>query len=166
KDKELGGGLIPLQDWYAPSLTSNREAGLGQWEIDDVVSLLRAGISKRGAVFGPMAQVVHDSLQYLTDADARAMAVHLKSLAQGAAPAEPGQVRPTEEQGRAAYEAGAKLYDTHCKSFHQANGAGLPPPYPPLANNQAISMEFAVNPIRMVLFGGFPPATNSIHARP
>ena len=31
--------------------------------------------------------------------------------------------------------------------------------YPPLANNQAINMEFSVNPIRMVLFGGFPPST-------
>ena len=38
-------------------------------------------------------------------------------------------------------------------------GAGIPPAYPPLANNQAINMAFAVNPIRMVLFGGFPPAT-------
>jgi len=159
KDKELAGGLIPLQDWYAPSLTSNREAGLGQWDQDDVIALLRDGISRRGAVFGPMAQVVHDSLQYMTQADARAMAVYLKSLSQGGIPAEPLQVRPTEEQSRLAYEAGAKLYDTHCKACHQPNGTGIPPPYPPLANNQAISMEFAVNPIRMVLFGGFPPST-------
>jgi mono/diheme cytochrome c family protein len=161
KDKELGGGLIPLQDWYAPSLTSNREAGLGQWDLADVVALLRDGISRRGAVFGPMAQVVHDSLQYMTEADGRAMAVYLKSLAQGGAPEEPLQVRPTEEQARRAYEEGAKLYDTHCKSCHQANGAGIPPPYPSLANNQAINMEFAVNPIRMVLFGGFPPSTRN-----
>src|SRR6516165_9882599 len=28
------GGLIPLQNWYAPSLTSNKEAGLGDWSID------------------------------------------------------------------------------------------------------------------------------------
>jgi len=36
---------------------------------------------KRGVVFGPMAQVVHDSLQYITEADTQAMAVYLKSLA-------------------------------------------------------------------------------------
>jgi mono/diheme cytochrome c family protein len=78
KDKELSGGLIPLQDWYAPSLTSNREAGLGQWEVEEVVALLRTGISKRGVVFGPMAQVVHDSLQYITEADTQAMAVYLE----------------------------------------------------------------------------------------
>jgi len=159
KEKEFGGGLIPLQDWYAPSLTSNREAGLGQWEIADVVDLLRNGNSKRGAVFGPMAQVVHDSLQYITEADTRAMAVYLKSLAQAAATEELSQIRPTEAQSKAAYEAGAKLYDTHCKSCHGVNGVGVPSAYPPLENNQAINMQFAANPIRMVLFGGFPPAT-------
>jgi mono/diheme cytochrome c family protein len=159
KDKELAGGLIPLQDWYAPSLTSNREAGLGQWATEDVVALLRTGISNRGVVFGPMAQVVHDSLQYITEADTQAMAVYLKSLATTDAPADPGQLRRTEEQGRASYESGAKIYEKHCRSCHGTNGLGVPPMYPPLANNQAINMEFAVNPIRMVLFGGFPPST-------
>ena len=159
KDKELSGGVIPLQDWYAPSLTSNREAGLGQWDIADVVSLLRTGISNRGVVFGPMAQVVHDSLQYLTEADTQAMAVYLKSLATTGAPEDPAQVRSTEGQSRAAYDAGARIYDKQCKNCHGGNGQGVPPMYPPLANNQAISMEYSVNPIRMVLFGGFPPST-------
>ena len=31
------GGLIPMQNWYAPSLTSNKEAGLGDWSIDEIV---------------------------------------------------------------------------------------------------------------------------------
>ena len=165
KDKELAGGLIPLQDWYAPSLTSNREAGLGQWDTADVVSLLNAGISNRGVVFGPMAQVVHDSLQYLTEADTHAMAVYLKSLATTGAPDDPNQVRTTESQSRASYESGAKIYDKHCKSCHGGSGQGLAPVYPPLANNQAISMEFSVNPVRMVLFGGFPPSTR-LNPRP
>jgi mono/diheme cytochrome c family protein len=159
KDKQFAGGLIPLQDWYAPSLTSNREAGLGQWQIADVVALLHTGVSDRGVVFGPMAQVVHDSLQYITEADTQAMAVYLKSLAHAGAPEDPAQIHPTEGQSKASFEAGAKLYDTHCKSCHGAAGAGVPPAYPPLANNQAIAMTFAVNPIRMVLFGGFPPST-------
>ena len=165
KDKELSGGLIPLQDWYAPSLTSNREAGLGQWDSADVVSLLNAGISNRGVVFGPMAQVVHDSLQYLTEADTHAMAVYLKSLATTGAPDDPNQVRTTESQSRTSYDNGAKIYDKHCKSCHGGSGQGVQPVYPPLANNQAINMEFSVNPVRMVLFGGFPPSTR-LNPRP
>jgi cytochrome c553 len=160
KDKELSGGLIPLQDWYAPSLTSNREAGLGQWPTEDVVALLRTGVSNRGVVFGPMAQVVHDSLQYISESDTQAMAVYLKSLGTTGAPATPGQMRTTEAQQRASYDSGARLYDKHCKSCHGANGLGVPPMYPPLAENQAINMEYAVNPIRIVLFGGFPPSTH------
>ena len=30
---------------------------------------------------------------------------------------------------------------------------------PPLAGNQAIAMDSPVNPVRIVLFGGFPPST-------
>ncbi len=68
------GGLIPMQEWYAPSLTSNKEAGLGDWTIKDISDLLRTGVSSRGAVYGPMAEVVYNSLQYLSESDIRAMA--------------------------------------------------------------------------------------------
>ena len=83
------GGLIPMQNWYAPSLTSNKESGLGGWSIQEITDYLRTGISSRGAVYGPMAEVVYNSLQYLNDDDTRAMAVYLKSLAQGTSPEKP-----------------------------------------------------------------------------
>ena len=81
------GGLIPMQNWYAPSLTSDKEAGLGDWSLKDIADLLKTGVSAHGAVYGPMADVVYNSLQYLTDADVQAMAVYLKSLAQPSPPA-------------------------------------------------------------------------------
>src|SRR5882724_6997997 len=80
------GGLIPMQNWYAPSLTSNKEAGLGEWSIEEIVDLLRNGVSQRGAVYGPMAEVTFNSLQYLNDADVRTMAIYLKSLGEGSPP--------------------------------------------------------------------------------
>ena len=60
--------------------------GLGDWSIKDIADLLQTGVSQRGAVYGPMAEVVYNSLQYLTDDDIRAMAVYLKSLGQGSPP--------------------------------------------------------------------------------
>jgi len=57
QSKAFEGGLIPMQNWYAPSLTSNKEAGLGEWSIEEIVDLLRNGVSHRGAVYGPMAEV-------------------------------------------------------------------------------------------------------------
>jgi mono/diheme cytochrome c family protein len=160
-EKAFAGGLIPMQNWYAPSLTLNREAGLGNWQTTDIVDLLKAGASVRGAVYGPMAEVVHNSLQYLTDADVQAMAAYLKSLpadegtAGSVAPAGSGQVTAS------VLARGSRIYQAHCASCHQADGQGQPPAYPPLAQNQSIEMESAVNPIRMVLNGGYPPQTTA-----
>jgi mono/diheme cytochrome c family protein len=151
------GGLIPMQNWYAPSLTSNREAGLGDWSIEEISDLLRTGISSKGAVYGPMAEVVYNSLQYLTDEDTRAMAIYLKSLSQNSPqPAVSGV--PTAES-RLLLTLGKTVYDAQCASCHGAQGEGKLPEYPPLAGNQSIQMASAVNPIRMVLNGGFPPGT-------
>jgi mono/diheme cytochrome c family protein len=54
---------------------------------------------------------------------------------------------------------GSQIYQARCAVCHQADGQGEPPAYPPLAQNQSIEMESAVNPIRMVLNGGYPPQT-------
>jgi mono/diheme cytochrome c family protein len=152
------GGLIPMQNWYAPSLTNNKEAGLGDWSIDEIVDLLRTGISARGAVYGPMAEVVYNSLQYLTVEDTRAMAVYLKSIGQNAPPPKATSNVPGTE-GSLLLSLGKTVYDQHCASCHGKNGEGMPPHYPPLAQNQSIQMESAVNAIRMVLNGGYPPGT-------
>ncbi|HZY52109.1 MAG TPA: cytochrome c [Reyranella sp.] len=152
------GGLIPMQNWYAPSLTSNKEAGLGDWNLQEITDYLKTGISARGAVYGPMAEVVYNSLQYMTDADIRAMAVYLKSLGQGSPPGA-ARATVTTSEGSLLLTLGKTIYDRECASCHGAQGLGKPPHYPPLAGNQSIQMSSAVNPIRMVLNGGFPPGT-------
>jgi mono/diheme cytochrome c family protein len=158
QSKAFEGGLIPMQNWYAPSLTSNKEAGLGEWSLDEIVELLRTGISHRGAVYGPMAEVTFDSLQYLNDADVRAMAIFLKSLAQGS-PLETESATMPAAESSLLLHFGETVYEAHCVSCHGADGRGMPPEYPPLAANPSIQMQSAVNPIRMVLNGGFPPGT-------
>lgn len=152
------GGLIPMQNWYAPSLTSNREAGLGDWSIKDITDLLQTGVSMRGVVYGPMAEVVHNSLQYLNDEDTKAMAVYLKGIAEPSPPPAPSSALPTTESSL-LISLGKTVYDKNCASCHGTQGEGKPPHWPPLANNQSIEMQSAVNPIRMVLNGGYPPGT-------
>jgi mono/diheme cytochrome c family protein len=158
QSKAFEGGLIPMQNWYAPSLTSNKEAGLGEWSMDEIVDLLRNGVSHRGAVYGPMAEVTFNSLQYLNDADVRAMAVFLKSLAEGS-PAETETSTVPAAESSLLLNFGQTVYEAHCASCHRSDGGGMPPQYPPLAGNPSIQMQSAVNPIRMVLNGGFPPGT-------
>ena len=45
----LGGGLIPMRNWYAPALTAPEEAGMADWPLEDIVALLRDGVSPRGS---------------------------------------------------------------------------------------------------------------------
>ena len=155
--KAFEGGMIPNQNWYAPSLTSNREAGLGDWSLKDIVDLLQVGVSNRATVYGPMAEVTYNSLQYLTDEDAMAMAVYLTSL-----PKRDAEPPPTSSERLvqpAVMERGRKVYDKQCAICHGGEGKGFPPMYPPLAGNQSITMASPVNSIRMVLNGGYPPGT-------
>jgi mono/diheme cytochrome c family protein len=155
--ESLSGGLIPVLGWYAPSLNADAEAGLGDWRQEHITALLKTGVSPRATVFGPMAEVVSESLQYLSDSDINAMALYLRALpAQGV---KSDFERDTGAQATAFLAAGAKLYDKHCAECHRADGTGMPPGYPPLAGNRALTMEQAVNPIRLVLNGGFAPGT-------
>ena len=147
-----------MQNWYAPSLTSNKEAGLGEWSVGEIARLLRTGVSRRGAVYGPMSEVVFNSTQYLNNADVHAMAIYLKSLGEGSPPGTEVSGIPAPES-KLLMDFGRTVYGTRCASCHGTDGRGMPPDYPPLAGNQSIQMEAAVNPIRMVLNGGFPPGT-------
>lgn len=158
----LSGGLIPMQGWYAPSLTSGAEAGMKDWATDHIVQLLKTGVAPGASVSGPMAEVVKASLQHLTDDDLGAMALYLKTL-QVAPTAKPEPAPAPSpyiaQASEAQLKAGAKLYETHCVDCHQANGSGMAAAYPALAGNRAVTMAQAVNPIRSVLHGGFAPGT-------
>ena len=158
EDSAFAGGLIPLQNWYAPSLTSNQESGLGNWSVPDIAALLKGGTSMRGAVYGPMAEVTHDSLQYLTNADATAIAIYLKSLLEAKAAA--AQQSEIVSVSAKLLATGHSVYESRCAACHRSDGKGMPPAYPPLAGNPSIEMESSVNPLRMVLNGGYPPQTS------
>jgi mono/diheme cytochrome c family protein len=155
----LSGALIPMLNWYASSLTGGAEEGLGKWDVQDVTDLLKTGVSARGAVAGPMAEVVRQSLQHLSTQDVRAMAVYLKSLPQSETAAADNESVPLDDEDRQIVTRGAALYDKHCAECHQASGKGAAPAYPPLAGNRAVVLQSAVNPIRAVLHGGYPPST-------
>jgi cytochrome c553 len=152
---DLAGGLIPAQNWYAPSLAAASEAGVADWPLNDIASLLKTGTSPRASVLGPMAEVVQHSTQHLSDADLNAMAVYLKAL-----PPAPAGAR-TEPPPVAASVAsrGAKLYEQHCAQCHGERGEGVAGAYPRLAGNRAVTMATTANLVQVVLNGGFAPAT-------
>lgn len=151
-DLDLAGGLIPMQNWYAPSLTSPHEAGVGDWDRQHIVSLLKNGVSPRASATGPMAGVVLRSTQYLNDDDLGAMAQFLKELP-AAAPDSSAATAPMPSV------KGAKLYELHCAQCHGDKGQGVPNAYPALAGNRAVLMKSTANLVQIVLSGGYAPAT-------
>ena len=155
---ELSGGLIPLQNWYAPSLASGAEAGMADWSSRDVADLLKTGFTPRGAALGPMAEVVYRSTQHLNDADIAAMAEFLKSLPQ--TPAHRGAPARLDKDVQSHGEA---LYKDNCAACHGAHGEGGTGPqgivYVALAGNRKVLLESPANFIHIVVNGGFPPTT-------
>ena len=161
----LAGGLIPQQNWYAPSLIAAHEAGVADWSPQDIVSLLKTGISSQASVSGPMAEVVLGGTQYLRDADLTAMATYLKSLPPATA-AEPeisvmsgAPAARTRDVSAAFSERGAKIYENNCAQCHGDNGKGVANAYPALAGNRAVNLPQTVNLVQIVLNGGYAPAT-------
>jgi len=151
---DLSGGVIPMQNWYAPSLASRSEASVADWDYAQIEKLLRTGVAPRGTVLGPMAEVVLQSTQYLDDTDAHAMAVFLKALPQH-------ENEPAKALAPSAriLEHGALIYRNNCAQCHGDKGQGVPGAYPALAGNRAVNLPVTANLVQVALGGGFPPST-------
>ncbi|UGB46484.1 cytochrome c [Frateuria edaphi] len=160
-NETLTGGQIPAQNWYAPDLSTHAHGGLEGWGTDDIVTLLRTGQSRKGAAFGPMADVVMQSTQHMHEEDLRAIAVYLQSLPPRPAPANKG----SQVDATALLDRGADVYGRQCASCHGKDGRGVAGVYPPLAGNTSVTEPTGINAIRIVLLGGFSPTT-AAHPRP
>jgi mono/diheme cytochrome c family protein len=150
-DNQGQGYVLPVTQWFAPSLTRTQRSPL------DDQGLLQTGRSAKGFASGPMAEVVLHGTQFLTDADASAMALYLQSRATVAPPAAPiGSVEPGAS---VANRKGAQIYEKHCADCHGKEGQGRNGAYPALAGNPAVLRENSNNLVLMVLQGGYPAAT-------
>jgi mono/diheme cytochrome c family protein len=154
-ESSLDGGLIPVQNWYAPSLANPNEAGVAGWSTQDVVHLLKTGVSAHSSVSGPMSDIVLKGMQYLNDADLTAVATYLKELTPTATLSAP----VTRASAPLASSDGGKLYTRHCAQCHGDDGKGIAGAYPPLAGNRAVTMANTANLAQVVLNGAYPPAT-------
>ena len=158
QDQLLSGALMPMQDWYAPSLMDPSQAGVMHWPAQDVVALLKTGIAPHASVAGPMAEVVAKSTQYWSDADLQATAAYLQSL-----PETPGAPRGKPSQNAQFYQRGEQLFTQHCATCHGAQGEGVAlagaVALPALAGNRAVTMHTSANLVRILLAGGYAPST-------
>ena len=150
---DLQGGLIPVQNWYAPSLASPREASVAAWPKHEVVQLLKTGIAPQGFVMGPMSEVVLNSTQYLSDADLAAMATYLQSLPPPTESDPPPAAVPAAERARRGAVQGP------LRRLPRRARRGRAGRYPALAGSRSVTMRSPANLVHIVLEGGFPPST-------
>lgn len=151
----MAGEHITGQGWYAPPL--DRQA-LSHWQEPELAAFLRHGVSRHGSAYGSMAEVVYTSTQFLTEQDALAMAVYLKTI-EPAAGARPDRRWASRDPASTGIGNGMNLYRQHCAGCHGLDGRGRGLDFPPLAGNRLVTSPSGVNPIRMVLFGGAAPVT-------
>jgi mono/diheme cytochrome c family protein len=156
---DFSGGLMPLVNWYAPSLLSAQETGLAQQSISEIALLLKSGQNVTAVASGPMAEVVQHSTQHWPEADLLAVATYLKEQAQTNSVSAITNKPPITKSSGNFLSLGAKIYEQHCEQCHQAQGQGVTHAYPALAQNRAILLSDPTNLVQAVLYGGYPAAT-------
>jgi mono/diheme cytochrome c family protein len=140
------------ENWYATSLANDVRDGLGDWSLDDVAKYLRSGSNLKAAATGPMAEVIENSTQHLSDADLRAIAVYLKSV--------PGRGAEQKAEGdRERLARGEALYADQCAGCHMENGGGQEHAFPPLRGNALVQAKEPGAMLHMILDGARIAAT-------
>lgn len=140
------------EHWYASDLTKDLRDGLGNWSVNDIAEYLKTGATKTIAAAGPMAEVIKDSTQYLSDGDLHAIAVYLKDA--------PPPKHEDKEDRRAGnvdsrrMMTGAALYQDHCAACHMENGEGQANVFPSLKSNASVQSAKPDTLVHLVLQGG------------
>jgi mono/diheme cytochrome c family protein len=79
-ERYLGGSPGGLRGKRAPNITPDPKTGIGGWSADDIVALLKDGMTPDSDfVGGAMAEIVRNTAR-LTDDDRRAIALYLKAV--------------------------------------------------------------------------------------
>ena len=142
-----------IEGWYAPDISNDRLSTVTHWKVDELAHYLKTGIAPGNVkVFGPMNEVVHDSLAYLSAGDLRSMAIYLKDQPNG----ETEEAVSKAKLPRERLTAGKQIYEDNCSGCHQSNGKGISGSAPALAKNDAVTAGEPYNVI-MAMLDGFAP---------
>jgi mono/diheme cytochrome c family protein len=136
-----------LQGWSAPNITNDPHIGLGGWSQQDVITYLKSGHNRITAATGPMAEVVALSTTFMTEPDARAVALYLKSLL-----GENSGLK-VRRNNDSRLVAGAAIYRDQCSACHGLDGRGVAELFPSLADSSIVRSEDPTTSIRIILRG-------------
>jgi len=160
KGKELAGAEI--QGWLAPNISSNPETGIGSWSSEQLSQYLSQGHAPgRSSAAGPMAEVIENSLQYLTPEDNRALVKYLQSTP--STESNDGihiNLKPSPAMNSSALlpgdqvnSAGRQLFAGDCSGCHQWNGPGKVSEHASLAGSTTVNDPKGRSLVQVILKG-------------
>jgi mono/diheme cytochrome c family protein len=145
------------QGWAAFNITPS-EDGIGEWSDDELAQYLHNGhVPNKYVAGGPMAEVVTDSLRYLSEADIQAMVAYLRTLEPraGDVPTVQAarQARAYIERDEQAATAGETLFENACASCHLPDGRGVGGASSAFIEHSPVRDPRGMNLIRVILNG-------------
>jgi mono/diheme cytochrome c family protein len=146
-----------IAGWYAPALNAANTAPI-KWSADELFAYLRTGLTARhGAAAGSMAEVVHEGLAKLPDADVRAIATLLSPMTSSdAAAVAAGEAKALAfAAGSASHDLdeGAGLYRAACSSCHYNSGSAPSMARPELAFSTSLTLPDPANLVHLIMDG-------------
>lgn len=105
-----------VQGFYAPDISSNFLKNVPLDEFADV--FLKDRMIGGGEVVGPMKEANHDSLQYLTFEDIKAIDVYLVSVK--------SKIPPKKTSTAPGLTQGKEIYEKYCAGCHTTGAGGAP----------------------------------------
>lgn len=149
---ETGSWLAgsPIDEFYAPNISSDKQYGVGGWSQADLVAYLHDdGNLSKGSPYGPMGDMTDHSTSLIPVSDVVDIANYLQTATkpQSTPPGKP------VAGGDASVKAGEAVYSANCAGCHGQAGAGMAPKMVPnLAGNDSIIADPA-NAIGAMLSG-------------
>ena len=139
-----------IRKWSAVNLTQAK-TGLGAWSADDIAKYLNKGfVINHAGTWGPMTEVIVNSMRHLSVEDTKAMGVYIKSLT----PKElPGGTPISEDQTK----AGQPIYKERCAKCHQDSGRGGMFNSPPLVGSAIVQHADPASLINIIIYGANAP---------
>ena len=142
-----------IREWSTANLTQSPQ-GLANWSAEEIAQYLKTGHTDYAGATGPMATVVANSLKYLTDEDAHAMGVYIKSLP---AATQGIDKKPSADQ----MQKGEIAFTVRCGDCHLPTGLGSPKTAdadptkvsPPLVGNPIVLAHDPQSLINIILYG-------------
>ncbi|TQL17221.1 mono/diheme cytochrome c family protein [Zymomonas mobilis] len=166
--------------WYAPNITPDETEGIGSWSEEEIARYLKTGhVNGKAQAAGSMAEAIEYSLRFLSDADLRAMAAYLKTVApqnltgakqsrfsfETRTPVHMVDIEPVTSRTAAAMSDsgsvdGQLLYENACASCHGRNGEGTADHFYPSLNHNSATGGLVADNLIMTILNGIERKTN------